>query len=192
MALVEFENIHIENFSSITTADIPLAGTGLCLIAGMINGDQDRSNGSGRTSLGEALYYGITGDFFEASTKNVDVINRFQKDPMKIVITGNKMEVPFKIARILKKSGKSVLHTLEFYIDNEPQQSTGIPETQEQINTFLGTTPLLLLNSRMFGQGEISSFTRVDDRHKKIIIDNMAIRALPSDLITLLSEKPTT
>jgi len=165
--------MQIKNFSSIREATIPLNNVGLCLVEGINDDNANRSNGTGKTSLVEAFYFGVTGEFFDSGTTHADVVNRFTKEDLEIIIEGEKYEKPFRIIRAIARKKSKTSHSLVLEIDGEPVKTTGIPETQERINNLMGTSPILLLNSRIYGQGEISSFTKVDDRKKKAIIDSI-------------------
>jgi DNA repair exonuclease SbcCD ATPase subunit len=190
MSRIIFESLFISHFSIIEEATIPLNNTGLCSITGEILDSEwgaelgkfeacIESNGAGKSSIPEAFYFAITGDSFHSNTVFLDLIHRFLGSPAIVELSGIKNEQKFKIRRVLStktKRSSKVEHTLEFYIDNDKihQLANSIAQTQEKIYEFLGTNPLLLLNSRVFGQGSISSFTQVNDRQKKILIDQLA------------------
>jgi len=190
MSRVNFKLLTISGFSCIEKeASIPLDGVGLCCIEGRVldkgfidafETDQVfRSNGAGKSSIVEAFYFTLTGEFFDSDTTLASVINRFSKAPTKLSIEGDVDGKKFKVFRSLdsksRRPGSKVAHRLFFTFDGENihEQTNSLPQTQERINELLGITPLLLLNSKIFGQGDISSFTNVNDRQKKVIIDNL-------------------
>jgi DNA repair exonuclease SbcCD ATPase subunit len=170
MSKVVFTSLDIHNFSIITSVYIPLNIPGITIIDGPI--------GTGKSSILEAFYFCISGDFFETSSTFKSVMNRFTKKPMKLTLTGRKGDIPFVIYRTMKlKSPKSpeIKHILEFYVNGESLHAKVSSTTQIQnaILEFLDIDPLLLFNSKIFGQGDISSFTKVNDRKKKIILDKL-------------------
>lgn len=189
MSEIDFTTLEVENYSCIESAVIPLNTAEKCLIQGEklikgeekdeLNSNRDRSNGTGKTSLVEAFYWCITGEFFDPGTTMSTVLNRFTKGDTVVRLKGFKDSIPFEIERSLtaksKRVGAKVTHIINFTVDGEKIQdkTSSLGQIQEAINSFLGTNPLLLLNSRIIGQGEISSFTKVNDRQKKILIDNL-------------------
>ena len=189
MSKIIFTALEVENYSCIENATIPIDTAKICLIQGekLIDGEvvdevninKDKSNGTGKTSLVEAFYWCITGEFFDPGSTMSTVINRFTKGDAVVRLIGQKDDIPFLIERTLttksKRVGAKVTHVIKFVVDGENihDKTSSLPQIQETINSFLGTNPLLLLNSRIIGQGEISSFTKVNDRQKKILIDNL-------------------
>ena len=189
MSKIEFTTLEVANYSCIENAVIPINTAKKCLIQGEkvtedkvngeLNSNKDRSNGTGKTSLVEAFYWCITGEFFDPGTTMATVLNRFTKEDTVVRLSGYKDNKEFIIERTLaaksKRIGAKVVHIIKFIIDKENihEKTSSLSQTQDTINTFLSTSPLLLLNSRIIGQGEISSFTKVNDRQKKILIDNL-------------------
>jgi len=189
MSKITFTTLEVENYSCIENAIIPLDKAKTCLIQeekliegeveNEVHSNKDRSNGTGKTSLLESFFWCITGEFFDPGTTMATVLNRFTEGDTVVKLHGYKDNVPFKIERTLsaksKRVGAKVTHDIKFIVDNENihDKTSSITQTQDTINTFLATNPLLLLNSRIIGQGEISSFTKVNDRQKKILIDNL-------------------
>lgn len=187
MSQINFEKLYINRFSCIEEAVIPLDTADLCCIEGKVYNEESstelpeqlhqRSNGAGKSSIVEAFYFCLTGEFFDSDTVLASVINRFSGSPAEVILTGTKEDTDFIIKRSLDAKSKrsKVNHNLEFTIGDQKvhEQTNSISQTQERINEYLGINSLLLLNSKIFGQGDISSFTKVNDRHKKIIIDNL-------------------
>ena len=71
---IKFKKLHIENFMSIGEADIDLSDRAFTLIEGVNNNENDnaRSNGSGKSSIFEALVWALTGATMRG---NKDVVN---------------------------------------------------------------------------------------------------------------------
>lgn len=191
MSRVNFKFLTISGFSSIQNiARIPLDGVGLCCIEGRVLDNETeeaietnqsffRSNGAGKSSIVEAFYFVLTGEFFDSDTTLSSILYRFAKVPAVLSIEGEVDDKEFIITRTIdsktRRPGSKVAHRLQFTFggENIHEQTNSLPQTQERINELLGITPLLLLNSKIFGQGDISSFTNVNDRQKKVIIDNL-------------------
>ena len=71
---IKFKKLHIKNFMSIGEADIDLSDRAFTLIEGVNNNENDnaRSNGSGKSSIFEALVWTLTGTTMRG---NKDVVN---------------------------------------------------------------------------------------------------------------------
>lgn len=59
---LEFQSVQIDNFQSIGHASLSLNGRGLVYVEGINKDDPANSNGAGKSSIGEAIYWGLTGD----------------------------------------------------------------------------------------------------------------------------------
>ena len=61
---LKFHNIYINNFLSIGEANVNLEDKGYCLITGINNNPNDaaKSNGSGKSSIMEAICWAFTGE----------------------------------------------------------------------------------------------------------------------------------
>jgi len=169
MPKVVFTSLSINNFSIINNIQVPLNNKGITIIDGPI--------GTGKSSILEAFYFCLTGEFFEKSNTFKSVINRFKNAPMVLELEGY-TNTKFKIIRTMSfKSTKNseVKHNIQFFIGDNAIHDTvnSTAQIQERILEYLDIDPLLLFNSKIFGQGDISSFTKVNDRKKKIILDKL-------------------
>jgi DNA repair exonuclease SbcCD ATPase subunit len=184
-----FESMTVKGFGVIRDLKLGLANQGMVLIEGSVNNNSSdcsedcgfagtyNSNGAGKSTIAEAFYFGLTGCFFDHGTTLASVINRFEKNPAQIELIGEHDGTRFIIRRKIEcpKLRARAKHDLEFIYDGEPlhEKFTSIEQTQETINNILSLNPVLLLNSHVFGQGEISNFSKVNDRAKKEIIDQI-------------------
>ena len=74
---IKFKNITIENFLSIGNTSIDLEDRGYCLITGINNNPNDmaKSNGSGKSSIIEAICYALTGETIRGVKDIVNLYN---------------------------------------------------------------------------------------------------------------------
>ena len=74
-----FNELHIENFMSIGSADVSLANNGFVAVYGVNNNALDlaESNGSGKSSIWEALFWCLTGSTVRGAK---DIVNHFADD----------------------------------------------------------------------------------------------------------------
>ena len=83
---INFKDITIENFMSIGKAQIQLNDQGYMLVSGINNNPTDtaRSNGSGKSSIFEAIVWCLTG---ETMRGNKDIVNRYGNGTCKVILT---------------------------------------------------------------------------------------------------------
>lgn len=85
---IKFKQLKIENFMSIGDALIDLSDRGFTLIEGVNNNkcDNAKSNGSGKSSIFEALVWCLTGNTIRG---NKDVANYNGDGTCKVILTLN-------------------------------------------------------------------------------------------------------
>lgn len=85
---IKFKHLTIENFMSIEHADLCLEDRAFTLIEGINNNvmDNARSNGSGKSSIFEALVWALTGNTIRG---NKDIVNYNGTGTCKVVLTFN-------------------------------------------------------------------------------------------------------
>lgn len=149
--MIEFTNIVIEGFCSIQEFNLPLNSSGITVIRG--------TNGQGKTSLFNALVWGLYGK----NLKGTSDVNTWAKiRPKKY--NGTMVQVYFKssdhiycVTRCLKYT-KEVLGArgnsrLIYQVDGDIIDEKGKRNIQDIINHDLGMSYNLFINSVMFGQG---------------------------------------
>ena len=99
---IYFKSIQIQNFRSLQNVSINLENQGIVIVRG-INEYEDKatSNGSGKSSLFEAIIYAI---FEETSIGEKDVSNRIINNGYKIILNFNIDGINYSIIR--KNEGK--------------------------------------------------------------------------------------
>lgn len=95
---IEFRHISIEGFLSIGKAEIDLVEKGLTLVSGINTNpnDNSQSNGSGKSSIFEAIFYAATGYTIRG---NKDIVNRNYPLGCKLELTIARGDDEFKIIR---------------------------------------------------------------------------------------------
>jgi DNA repair exonuclease SbcCD ATPase subunit len=162
---MKIEKIKIQNFYSFKDQEFSLGDySGLTLIKG-INKDTKGSNGSGKSVLIEAVYFGLTGKTIRKSTEDSLVNNQAKKHcVVEVHLTHNNEYV---VITRRKKPTK-----LEFLVgdDNRTQQS--VFTTQAAIDSFLNINHKVLLASMFFGQSNDVNFLDCSADDKRTIIRN--------------------
>jgi DNA repair exonuclease SbcCD ATPase subunit len=162
---MKINKLSIQNFYSFKNEEIDLDNySGLTLIKG-INKDTGGSNGSGKSAIIEAIYFGLTGKTIRKSTEDSLVNNQAKKHcKVEIHLTHNGEQV---VITRLKKPTK-----LEFLVgtDNRTQQS--VISTQAAIDSHLNINHKVLLASMFFGQSNDLNFLECTAEDKRTIIRN--------------------
>ena len=160
---MKIEKINIQNFYSFKNASLDFQNySGLTVIKGK-NKDTGGSNGSGKSALVEALYFGLTGKTIRKSTEDSLVNNQAKKKcVVRLELVHNDQYV---IITRQKKPTK-----LEFLVGEEDRTQDTVAATQAQINSFLNINHKVLLASMFFGQANDISFLDSNADDKRNII----------------------
>ena len=154
---MKIEKIKIQNFYSFKDAEIDVNNyRGLTVIKGK-NEDTGGSNGSGKSALVEAIYFGLTGKTIRKSTEDSLVNNQAKKKcVIEVSVTHN--DVPVVITR-QKKPTK-----LSFVVNGEDMTKESVSSTQKAIDEYFNINHKVLLASMFFGQSNDTSFLECTHR----------------------------
>ena len=157
--------INIENFYSFEKAELNLSDkNGLILIKGK-NLDTEGSNGSGKSALLEAFYFGLTGKTIRKSTEEA-LVNNKNKKKCSVSLEIKKRDKNYRIFR-----GKRPTK-LEFFCEEDNLTKDNVHNTQDEINRILNINDKVLRSSMFFGQSNESSFLDCSPDDKRTIIRN--------------------
>lgn len=159
---MRINKISINNFYSIKHIEINFDDlNGIYLLEG-INKDTGGSNGSGKSSIIEAVVWGLFGKTLRKSNEEALVNIYHPKEcRVELAINGNVI-----IERTRKPS------TLKFYVDGEERTQNNMLATQTLIEEYLGTNYKVFLASSVFGQQNDIEFISATPDDKRIIIKN--------------------
>lgn len=149
--VTNFHDMHIENFMSFETADIKFGNAGFTIIQGRNENPKDTSlsNGSGKSSIWEALCWVLTGDTIRGC-KNIQNIYTDSK--------GVLVEVTFSIDgheyRLIRSKDHPQFKTnLQIFVDGVDNSGKGIREGEEILEKLLpDLTPDLIGSVIILGQ----------------------------------------
>lgn len=168
---IKFKHITIENFLSLGHIDLDLDSRGYVLVSGVNKATTDSasSNGSGKSSLWEALVYGLTGDTIRGITK---VTNVNAKDGALVDIAFDVDGVPY---RILRAKDHSVWKTaVKLWINGEDKSGKGIRETEKIIADYLpDLSPQIIGSVIVLGQGLPQRFTNNTPAGRKEVLEKL-------------------
>jgi len=159
---MKIKSIKIRNFYSFKKATINFKDySGLVVIKGK-NKDVGGSNGSGKSVVVEALYFGLTGKTIRKSTEDTLVNNDAKKNC--------KVEVELSEGvRIIRQKKPT---KLEFYVNKENCTQESVSHTQALIDATLNINYKVLLASMFFGQSNSLNFLDCSADDKRLIIKN--------------------
>ena len=165
-----FKHISVHNFFSFVDAELDLNIPGYTLVQGVNNNISDlaTSNGSGKSSIWEAISWGITGETIRGS-KEVKNINASEKDKCYVNIEFDIDGVNYSIYRQNSPS------KLCFIVDNKDVSGKGIRDTEQIIKEYLPDLTSSLLGSVVIlGQGLPQRFSNNTPSGRKDILEKLS------------------
>lgn len=168
---IKFNKIHIENFLSLGEVGLSLDNQGYVLVSGINSNPNDnaKSNGSGKSSIFEAIIWAITG---ETSRGIKDVVNLYGCD-------GALVELQFecdnnKYTLIRSKEHSKNKTNLKIYINDEDKSGKGIRDSEKLLSQYLpDLTPNLISSVIILGQGLPSRFTNNTPSGRKDLLEKL-------------------
>lgn len=170
MTLV-IDTIHIENFMSFKSADLSLNDRGFVTVVGRNDNvcDNSVSNGSGKSSLWEALLWCLTGDTVRGTK---DVVNNKSDE-------GALVELDFvlnnKRYRVIRSKEHSIYKTnLKIFVDEKDVSGKGIRDSEKILSNLLSDVDTQLLSSVVIlGQGLPQKFTNNTPSGRKEVLEKL-------------------
>lgn len=170
MTLV-IDTIHIENFMSFKSADLLLNDRGFVTVVGRNDSvcDNSVSNGSGKSSLWEALLWCLTGDTVRGTK---DVVNNKSDE-------GALVELDFvlnnKQYRVIRSKEHSIYKTnLKIFVDEKDVSGKGIRDSEKILSNLLSDVDTQLLSSVVIlGQGLPQKFTNNTPSGRKEVLEKL-------------------
>lgn len=170
MTLLE---LHIQNFISFGPVQkVKLAGQGLVLIEGE-NKDDDtvESNGSGKSTIFEALLWCLFGKTLRGLSADAVVSKKKGKDCRVTLLMQTEDGTACSVMRTRRDSEHK--NYLRLLVGDKDMTCSDSSATQEEINKLLGTTYETFVNSVVFGQGVMKHFASMTDKEQKSIMDKL-------------------
>lgn len=190
---LNFKHIKIKNFMSLGNIDLDLNNLGYVSISGINNGlgDNAKSNGSGKSSILEAIIWNLTGDTLRGTK---DIVNRFTVGGTCVELVFKVDDIEYKIARY--KDDEDFGTNLKIFINGVDKSGKGIRDTQKILEELLPDLDTNLLGSVIIlGQGLPQKFTNNTPSGRKEILEKLSksdfmiedIKEKLSDRKTMLS-----
>ena len=159
---MKIDKVKVKNFYCFVDAELDFSKyTGLTLIKG-VNKDNFGSNGSGKSALLEAVFFGLTGKTVRKSTEPAIINNKTKKGCVVEIHLSNGVKI-----RRSKKPTK-----LELFVDGINQTKQHASATQNYIDELTNTNYKILLSSMFFGQSNNLNFLDANSNDKRLILRN--------------------
>jgi DNA repair exonuclease SbcCD ATPase subunit len=160
-------HVKAENFLAYQQLDFDFSNRGLVLIEGQ-NKDENlyKSNGSGKTSLVDALCWGLYGKCVKAASPDKVVNLKAGKNCIVEVEWGH-----YRVIRYRKHT--KYKNDVHFYINDEAVNAKSVAETQARIDKELGLSYDSFVKSVYFQQSTLASFANAKDSEQKAIIEDI-------------------
>ena len=168
---IKFKHLHIENFMSIGKATINLSDRAFTLIEGTNNNKSDnaRSNGSGKSSIFEALVWALTGNTMRG---NKDIVNYNGNDgalvTLEFIIDNNN----YVVTRTKEHSKHKTNLFIE--INGVDKSGKGIRDTEKLLSEYLPDLTSSLIGSVIvLGQGLPQKFSSNSPSGRKEVLEKL-------------------
>lgn len=168
---IKFNQLHIENFMSINEADVDLLDRGFTLIEGINNNELDnaRSNGSGKSSIFEALVWALTGNTIRG---NKNIVNCNGNDGACVTVDFNIDSDNFIVTRT--KDHSIYKTNLIISINGVDKSGKGIRDSEKLLSEYLPDLTSSLIGSVIvLGQGLPQKFSSNTPSGRKEVLEKL-------------------
>lgn len=169
---IDFNQVTLHNFLSFGDATLDIRNDGFIRVSGINENPDDMavSNGSGKSSLWEAIVWALTGETIRG-TKQVS--NIYGTDGTYVKLSFSVDNVHYDILRA--KDSKEYKTTLLIYIDGVDNSGKGIRESEKLLQQFLPDITASLLGSVIIlGQGLPQKFTSNSPSGRKEVLEQLS------------------
>lgn len=158
---IQFKKITADNFRSLEHAEVDLSGQGIVIVKG-VNEYEDNasSNGSGKSSIFEAIVYAI---FDETSSGEKDVANRINNTGFCVKLDFCVDGIDYTIQRQLKSNKTSVV----LYKQNIDISCRNKTDTNKLILNILNVTKSIFLDSIFLAQSASTNLATLSPTARK-------------------------
>ena len=170
--IINFKRIKFSNFFSFKEADIDLTNRGYTIVKGVNNNpiDNSQSNGSGKSSIWEAISYALTGTTIRGVK---DVVNNKGDDGATVELEFDIDNDHYRVCRY--KDTKEFKTDLKIYINGEDKSGKGIRDSEKLLAQYIPDLNAQLIGSVIvLGQGLPQRFTNNTPSGRKEILEKLS------------------
>lgn len=169
---IQFDRLSISNFLSIGNAEIDLNDAGYVAVQGVNKNPKDaaKSNGSGKSSIWEALVWCLTGETMRGSK---DIVNKYGNDGACVELT---FRLDNNFYKILRTKDHSTYKTnFKFWINDIDKSGKGIRDSEKLFAEYIPELTGSLVGSVIIlGQGMPSKFTNNSPSGRKEVLERLS------------------
>lgn len=168
---MRFLSLSVKNFMSFREFEYIFPGSGLIFVGGeVVDGSISSSNGAGKSSIFEALCWGLYGQTIRNVSKDAVVNRTAGRDCMVEVIFEDDHGEIYAIRRF--RNDAKFMNSLLFYKGDHDVTGAAAQVTQELINTVLRMPWIVFSTAVVFGE-KAARFAEARDSEKKQIFDEI-------------------
>lgn len=170
---IRLKHLILENFLSFGYAEIDLNDRGYVLVNGINNNPTDNatSNGSGKSSIWEAISYALTGETIRGITKNL--VNIHTEGGMRVELSFSIDSTEYKICRY--KEHKELKNDIKFFVNGVDNSGKGVRDTEKLISEHLPDLTSSLIGSVIIlGQGLPQRFSNNTPSGRKEVLEKLS------------------
>ena len=169
---IKFKKLIIHHFLSYDHAEVELQDKGFCLVKGINRNPKDsaKSNGSGKSSIFNAISYALTGETLQGLKSNLPNIyyNNGCYVQLEFDVDGHN----YKLLR--SKDDETYGTDLKITIDGEDKSGKGIRESSELLSQYLPDLTSELIGSViLIGQNMPMKFTANSPSGRKEVLEHL-------------------
>ena len=167
-----FNKVIIDNSLSFGHAEVDLRDMGYTLVEGINNNPLDgaKSNGSGKSSIFNAICYALTGETIQGLTSNLN--NIVTNEPMSVQLDFNVDADNFLLIRGRDTKNHA---DLKIFVNGIDKSGKGIRESQEILNNYLpDLTSDLIGEVIIVGQGMPHKFSNNTPSGRKDLLEKLS------------------
>ena len=166
---IEFKSIVIDNFMSIGHAELSFVDNGFVVVSGINNAQDTVSNGAGKSSVFEALYWVLTGTTIRGTR---DIVNRYAEGGTSVVLNFCVSGDSFCVQRT--REHPVLKNSLHIYKDGKDLSGKGLRESDKKLTELLPSlTEEFLSSVVILGQGLPNRFSSNSPTGRKEILENL-------------------
>lgn len=169
---IDFKRLILHNFMSFGDADIRFEDDGFIKVSGRNENPLDNagSNGSGKSSIWEALVWAITGETIRGTKQ---VVNAFGEDGCFVDVEFYIDATRYQIIRA--KDHKVRKNSIQILINGEDVSGKGVRDSEKLLQQYLPDVTASLLGSVIvLGQGLPQKFTNNTPSGRKEVLEQLS------------------
>lgn len=170
---ITFKSLTIHHFLSFDEATIDLSDRGFCLVSGINRNPKDaaKSNGSGKSTIWNAISFVLTGETIQGLKSNLG--NIYFDDGCWVSLEFTMDGHEYKLLR--SKDDSKYGTNLKIIVDGEDKSGKGIRESEEILSNLLPDITSELIGSVIIiGQGMPQRFTNNTPSKRKEILEHLS------------------